>query len=380
MLPQMLSAVRRSALMRDDLETTDREIDWLLRAGLGPMLYKLSLDNHRHWSANITHRLRASDLAARVQAKHMMRDIEAVVKALNESSIVPGLLKGLSYSRRYYPEPQLRLMGDVDLLLPGDTLRRAEEKLRSLGFEFRRTALKTSAEWEKSHHGRPLFHPGKRLWIELHTALLPGTWAAAHESPFDPAMLEQECVELAFGDQRVMVLGKELELLYLAAGWCKDLTNPDLDGLQRQLVDASLLLAHSATDFAWHKVLKWSKNNQSGACLLVLLSTLERHGGFSDEDRILPALIEAQPFVNRWTLEAINRMLDGYLFTPEPSPFLSRANMANRLDAAMRKRPAWTKAAAIPLRVLLPDDARRYDLTYQFGRMVSLCRRLRLSK
>ena len=79
-------------------------------------------------------------------------------KLLSEKNIPYSIIKGVA-SARYYPEPLLRNMGDVDFFLPREHVAAAEEALIQAGF----------ARLEEEHDFHTVFYKGN-AHLELHFA------------------------------------------------------------------------------------------------------------------------------------------------------------------------------------------------------------------
>ena len=65
----------------------------------------------------------------------MLDCLEQIIRAARQEGIELTLLKGCASALRYYPEPHLRTMGDVDVLVPERQREALERRVRKLGFE-----------------------------------------------------------------------------------------------------------------------------------------------------------------------------------------------------------------------------------------------------
>lgn len=100
----------------------------------------------------------------------MRAGLDSVV-ALREAGIQPVVLKGLGLIATVYPEPALRPMDDVDLLLPPGTYSQAANCLMARGW--RPTRGDVRRFWRRSEvfHGMPLVGPAG-VEVDLHRAML----------------------------------------------------------------------------------------------------------------------------------------------------------------------------------------------------------------
>jgi hypothetical protein len=114
--------------------------------------------------------------------------LEAVLRAFAERSIPVMLLKGAALVRLAYRDPGLRPMGDVDLLVRREDLRRAADALLSHGLA--PVLPGREEQYERDHHHwAPFKTPDLSLVMELHhdlaapgssvQAVIDGVWRRA---------------------------------------------------------------------------------------------------------------------------------------------------------------------------------------------------------
>jgi hypothetical protein len=144
-------------------------------------------------------RLRASYVDTAVRNAVLFRQTSEIAAALAASGIPVMLLKGLHLARFVYPEPALRNMADVDLMVPRDRLAEAERVMIERGYgPLPRPDLEEFCTW--SNHLAKLTKEGAPV-LELHWGIerptcpfridLDGLWARSRE-----AMLEGTAVRL----------------------------------------------------------------------------------------------------------------------------------------------------------------------------------------
>ena len=107
----------------------------------------------------------------RIRNERMLEGLERIVAALNAIDIEPVLLKGAAHLvERLYPEPGLRVLGDLDLLIPEGRATSAVAALRDVGF----TGTAHPPNDGRYHHHLPgLIDPESGLGVELHTRVVP---------------------------------------------------------------------------------------------------------------------------------------------------------------------------------------------------------------
>lgn len=102
----------------------------------------------------------------------LLQQLQEVVRLLNDIGVTPLLLKGAAaLATDLYPDPGMRFMADLDLLVPEDALERSVAALQANGYKvpekYQRLVRLTA-----SKHYPPLVHPEAPAAIELHRRLL----------------------------------------------------------------------------------------------------------------------------------------------------------------------------------------------------------------
>ena len=97
----------------------DRQLDWILRAGLGPLLRWTASDGE-DVPAEWARPLLAADLTARVRHANLVATAVAVLDVCHDLRVEATLLKGIAVGDRLYPAAHMRPMGDVDVLVPAE--------------------------------------------------------------------------------------------------------------------------------------------------------------------------------------------------------------------------------------------------------------------
>lgn len=100
----------------------------------------------------------------------LLSELVRVAAALNAAGIEPQLLKGAAaLLPGQYPGAGDRVIGDLDLRIPGECYAVAAEAVHGLGYQF---AEGRAVEPGAHHHGAPLLHPDKPVSVELHQRTL----------------------------------------------------------------------------------------------------------------------------------------------------------------------------------------------------------------
>lgn len=170
--------------------------------------------------------------------KENMKQVAHVLKQMENQHIPVIPLKGV-FLRNLYPRPDLRLMGDADILVHPEDLEKVKQLLQKEGYE----------EVIDTHSYHVAFTHPNYMSIEVH-------WALTNHHSFNvPAAIEFEnhvfehAVAATIGDANVLSLSLEDEFIYICMHMAKHLNYAGF-GL-RQLCDFYLVLKEHSNDFNW---------------------------------------------------------------------------------------------------------------------------------
>lgn len=105
------------------------------------------------------------------RSDHMREALFEAIALCNSLGVEPLLLKGsLALLPDALAEERVRIMCDLDILLPLDALEQCQgEMQRQLGYR----AAEDGRPWERLHHAAPLMHPTQNCVVELHREPMP---------------------------------------------------------------------------------------------------------------------------------------------------------------------------------------------------------------
>jgi len=137
---------------------------------------------------------RKAACASALRTATLLSAAARATRALAGAGMAPLVLKGAHLARTLYPEPGLRPMSDVDLLVARQEMPRAVEALSTIGFAPAAT-LGSLDYYLAEHFHLPLHDPSGKLCLELHFDLidrysareLDGRVLAASSRPLDAA-------------------------------------------------------------------------------------------------------------------------------------------------------------------------------------------------
>jgi hypothetical protein len=316
--------------------------------------------------------LRGAWLTAQVRHGNLVDVAAEVVDVALALGVRPTLLKGISISEQHYPEPCLRPMGDIDVLVPAQAAGPVEAELVRGGCE-RQT---DQPPREGAHHGIPLYHPGRRVWIEIHTAIFPAD-AGLDGKLFGTAHLAEQSVASTFQGRPVDRFTPELQFAYLAAASVRDLSrNKVHPTLAVPFFDAVRLFNATGAAFDWDAIARRLDNDRIAAALYLVLTFLWRRGLCPQASAFLPWLAQRQRTIGTLELKVLLRILDEHLIAARPFPrYIGAWHAAEIFAAMLAPGPTAAKFAGIPWKMLFPPAMpQRFDLRWQSRRFAAMLR------
>jgi hypothetical protein len=354
--PQLISLLEALSSNREDLALDHFDaatVAWAIKTGLGPLLYRAVRQNARslansHWSS-----LTAADLTARIVIGEHFQAVREIADACRSSLPPLTLLKGISISEQCYPEPHLRLMRDVDLLVAKEALSTVMSALHQLGY---RQLSSNAAPYDKHHHLEPFFHQEKQVWVEVHHGLFSAGRRASRAHIFSREDLTAQLRPSRFQGTEVYRLSLEMQLVYLATHWAQDFTR--IGGLVA-LADTIYLLKHAGPGFSWEWILRAVNCSIPATYLYLLLSYLIRYDLVKIAPGVMRELSLSQRSFGRLSLRMIHRMIDDYFVKATGfGPLLSERSAGIIWKTLMLPGPTLPKLALIPVNLSLPQYCR----------------------
>jgi hypothetical protein len=351
----------------------DRQMQWVIEAGLAPLLYRVSREGIRQAPAALRDMLLSADLTAKVRHGNLIDATREIVEACEAHGARVTLLKGISIADQYYPAAHLRPMGDIDILAQAPSHEMVESTILQLGY--RREP--DHVQRDGAHHGAPLFHPERRVWVELHNALFSEDTALRCGHVFSPAHVAAHCVPSTFHGSAVYRLSDEMQLVYVASSWAWDLSRYGIHAsFVPPLLDALYLLKATKSSLDWDRLLGWLDNPVALASLHVMLTYLSRHSLCQVDPQILARLASSREVIGPPAVRIIHGMLDKYLMGGQPfSQWFNEWHASIALGILLAPGAGIGKLASIPWNIVFPRSvAERYSVRYQLGRIARLVR------
>jgi hypothetical protein len=174
--------------------------------GMAPLFLRHLLTIDALIPHEILRELRALAVRHRMANQVRTKALCEILDACESKEIRVLVLKGAALAHLVYPEPGLRPMRDIDLLVSKQDGARAQALLMSLGFEIDPVE---SLPLPPRHHHLPIASrtdKGLRVSVEIHTDLFPQTRYYRSKTFED---LEPRSTEFKLGDQNAFTLGIE---------------------------------------------------------------------------------------------------------------------------------------------------------------------------
>jgi hypothetical protein len=321
-----------------------RQLEWLVAAGLGPLLQEACQTRSWRVPEPWRKRLESEALTARLRHSAALAAALDVVDTARSIGVRPTLLKGISVAEQFYPRGDLRPMGDVDVLVPVEDRDRVERALVARGFA-------PQPDYDSggcAHHGIPLRHPGGGAWVEVHTALFPESEDARAGNVFAPARIATLRVPSELHGRPVLRLTAELQLVYTAYSWTRDLTIHGIHAsFLASLFDMVFLLKAEDERLDWDAILGWLDSELAVASLYTAMAYLHRHAIWRSQP-VLQRLAAAQKIVGPVQLWLIHKTLDAFLLGARPLssavrfPVPGRFSIRHQLQKRQLRRPPTT--------------------------------------
>lgn len=210
------------------------------------------------------------------------------LRMLNEGGIPTVLLKGAALNLLYGEQHGIRLIGDVDVLVPEADALRAATVLGGLGWTPKDERIRVTTEFISVSKGLNLTEAGGGE-LDLHWHLFPEDYVASHEEP-----VWRHAVRLPMGGVPTLAPSPTELLLHVCVhGWAWCPAPPF-----RWVVDAMTILRASAAAIDWHRLVEEARRRGLVLRLEAALTYLRERFGADVPDRVLYALRTAP--LTRW--------------------------------------------------------------------------------
>ncbi len=220
---------------------------------------------------------------------------------MRQNGFTPLVVKGI-VCRNLYPNPDLRISGDEDILIPREQFALMDEFLLKEGF------VRENLDEGKEYQEVGYHHLGNGLYLEMHMDLFAkesGAYGHLNDL-FTEAFDTSVIVNIQGSD--VHTLNPQLHFLYLLCHSLKHFLHSGFG--VRQVCDMLLFAQHYASDIHWTELIKLLRENQMYDFSMNLMNIGVEHFGFTWDDIAVPKPDD----VEFDSLPLLNDMLDGGIY------------------------------------------------------------------
>ena len=335
--------------------------------GLGPLLWRL-IDPSAAPAAADT--LLGADLTAQVMTEGALDGTEEILRAAGPAAREIVLLKGIAACQRYYPEPHLRPMGDIDLLIPRERYPQLQSVMTGLKY-VQRSSL-PSEFYQTHHHAMPFYHPEKQLWVELHWELFPRSAPSRIGQYLSATAVTSSTVEMTFRGIPARRLNDELHLLYVCAHWAEAL---NIERGAIALVDV-LYLLRTVPSLDWDRVRRYAGRGPAHRYLSLMLGYLLSRRAIELEPAVTDFVLKGVRKIGRVNARLLYAIIDRYMVLHRPcGRFLTEPNLTTIWARLLNDRPPYLNLLGLPWALLFPPHrADRFRLSLVAQRLWSILR------
>jgi Uncharacterised nucleotidyltransferase len=286
----------------------DRQVKWIIETGLGPMFWFANQNYPKTDDSSPWRDIKAADLTTRLINEIQLETLSEILARCKDRLPPITLLKGSSTGSELYPQPHLRVMRDLDLLVSAAEQPKLESTLLEMGF--RQQSTNRHDFYATHHHSMPFYHRGRDVWVEVHRGLFPPGSGVAKLPAFNSRSIAAESRPSWLNGISVVRLSTELQMVYTASHWALELKR---EGGLFALLDIIYLLKEARQNIRWDKISNWVKNSVAGAHLYLVLSYLNKNNIIELDSKILADLFVRQRSFGMVNLRIAHSLITRYL-------------------------------------------------------------------
>ena len=286
----------------------DHQVKWIIKAGLGPLFWFASQKDSGTEDSPLFHDLKAADLTTRLINRIQLETLGEILGRCVGLMPPITLLKGSSTGSELYPEPHLRVMRDLDLLVDAEAQPKLESILLEMGF--RQQSTNSHDYYATHHHSMPFYHRNTDVWVEVHRGLFPSGSRVVKLPVFNSRSITAESRPSKLKEIPVMRLSTELQIVYTASHWALELKR---EGGLFALLDIIYLLKKAQQKIRWDTIFNWVKDSVACAHLYLVLSYLKKNNIIELDSKVLADLFVRQRSFGMLNLRIAHSLITRYL-------------------------------------------------------------------
>ena len=364
LIKQMLRAAASGEIL-EGASQWKAELDWVEENCLAAMLCYLTSQGEDRTLCTSDQQLHGAFLTAKLISQTLISAMSEILDACEPHVEKIVVLKGISICEQHYPFSYLRPMRDIDFLVLEKDVSKTEEILRQLGYV--QKSEYPESFYTKMHHSMPFYHPETEVWIEVHTALFPAKSGIHDSRAFSHSNVIENLVNSRFNGQEIYRLSDELQLLYIAAHWCRDLK---ITGGSVALFDAVFLLRNHP-ELEWSRILSWLDDELLVIFLYTLLSYLKANNVLAIQEDFYKQLEIRGSAGANFNVKILHAIIDRYLVAGRAfGSILTNNTVGIVWKTLLRTGNPYLNIMSVPLNILFPPNhPRRFDLRFQYQRL-----------
>ncbi len=230
----------------------------------------------------------------------LFKELERILEALGEAGIPVIVLKGAALAQTLYPDPALRPMGDLDLLVPINKLSQAASLVQATGYNVAMMELRPGLNQAAGYHLHLRSSQPANLALELHWTLIgseddwrtvPAYWFWDNSEPWAITQSQQH--------NGIHQLSPLAHLLYLAAHLT--LQHGSAQAILLWFFDLHLMISRQDDRLDWGTLIKQAIELGWGPALLAAVRETQSRLNTPISDPNLQILEEtAQTKLDQW--------------------------------------------------------------------------------
>jgi hypothetical protein len=284
-----------------DLTSTDSALKFYQAQGLTPLVYHRLRDQNLNGSVpiEILDQLRKVYYLTAASNLAKLNQTSKVLQAFQEATILAIPLKGIALIESLYPNPAIRPMADVDLLIKPEDMDRVKGILEGLGYR-----------WISSYRGSHNFIDEEGRWslsLDLHTKFIRFDFLFH----IDDTEIYDRLIQINFNHQiQVPIFCPEHQLIHLALHLAPGLysqLNPT------NLFDIYYLINGKQSELSWEYLVDFAKRAEVASYIYAPISLCVKIFDIKLPQSVLTQLGKGLSFSKRHYLgdDYLKTILDG---------------------------------------------------------------------
>ncbi|VAW59543.1 hypothetical protein MNBD_GAMMA11-2922 [hydrothermal vent metagenome] len=273
-LTPLLKAISSNNKNLDIESANDELIAFSISSGLAPLIkfYSAGFSTRQHSKYETL--LNAAELTAKIITHVQIRALDDLLRTGVPLAGEIILLKGISICQNYYPQPQMRIMGDIDLLVSDKDAEQIKNILLDKGYQ--QISEHSDTFYQSHHHIMPFYNENNNVWFEVHTHLFSGSNPVLDDALFDIENIFKNTVSTGMDKytDTVKQLCPEFQLIYSCSHWAEELK---LNKACLQIIDMIFLIQNNGKGIDWNKTFEWINGTASASHLYLILSYFDKY-------------------------------------------------------------------------------------------------------